>query len=89
LGIVQLAQSALTDGGKIEIVRPLLMRVAHEHSVTVTLWRISGNDRNVLISSAQNNSTFQIQMQVGQRVPIYIGAFGRVLAYHHRLGRGS
>ncbi len=87
LGIVQLAQSALTEGGKIEIVRPLLLRVAQDHEVTVTLWRISGSDRNVLISSAQNNSTFQVQMQVGQRVPMYIGAFGRVLAYHHKLGQ--
>lgn len=87
LGIVQLAQSALTEGGKIEIVRPLLLRIAEDHSVTMTLWRISGSDRNVLISGAQNTSTFQVQMQVGQRVPMYIGAFGRVLAYHHKLGQ--
>jgi DNA-binding IclR family transcriptional regulator len=80
LGIVQLAQGALTAQGKAEVIRPRLQAVADRHGVTVTLWGVAENDRNVLISASQNRSAVQIHMDVGQRLPLYIGAFGRVLA---------
>ncbi len=80
LGIVQLAQGALTDQGKAEVIRPRLQAVAERHGVTVTLWRVAESHRNVLISASQSRSAVQIHMDVGQRLPLYIGAFGRVLA---------
>ena len=80
LGVVQLAQCALSESGKIDVIRPLLHEAAERYGVTMTLWRVADGDRNVLVSVSQSNSTFQIQMQVGQRLPLYIGALGRVLA---------
>ncbi len=80
IGVVQLAQGALSDQGKVEIIRPILQKVADDHGVTVTLWRVAESHRNVLISASQSRSAVQIHMDVGQRLPLYIGAFGRVLA---------
>lgn len=80
LGIVQLAQWSLNDSGKIEVLRPLLQEMAERHQMTVTLWRFGEGDRNVLVSSTQATTAFQLQMKTGQRLPLYIGAFGRVLA---------
>ncbi len=83
LGVVQLAQHALSEDGKVEVVRPLLHGVAERHGVTITMWRFADGDRNVLTSVSQSRTAFQIQMQIGQRLPPYIGAFGRVLAARH------
>ncbi|MFN6978678.1 MAG: IclR family transcriptional regulator [Gemmobacter sp.] len=80
LGIVQLAQGALTAEGKAAVIRPRLQAMSDRHGVTMTLWRVAENDRNVLISASQSRSAVQIHMDVGQRLPLYIGAFGRVLA---------
>jgi DNA-binding IclR family transcriptional regulator len=80
IGIVQLAQAALTDHGKAEVIRPLLQAVSDRHGVTVTLWRVAESHRNVLISASQSRTAVQIHMNVGQRLPLYIGAFGRILA---------
>lgn len=85
IGIVQLAQGALTGQGKADVIRPRLQAVADGHGVTVTLWRVAENHRNVLISASQNRSAVQIHMDVGQRLPLYIGAFGRVLAGANRV----
>jgi len=80
IGVVQLAQGALSEQGKVEVIRPLMQKVADDHGVTVTLWRVAESHRNVLISASQSRSAVQISMDVGQRLPLYIGAFGRVLA---------
>lgn len=80
IGIVQLAQGALTDQGKADVIRPRLQAIADGQGVTVTLWRVAENGRNVLMSASQSRSAVQIHMDVGQRLPLYIGAFGRVLA---------
>jgi DNA-binding IclR family transcriptional regulator len=83
LGVVQLAQAALSDQGKTEVIRPRLQTVAERHRVTMTLWRVADTDRNVLISTSQSRIAVQIHMEVGQRLPLYIGAFGRILAAAH------
>lgn len=80
IGVVQLAQGALSEQGKADVIRPLLQKMADDHGVTVTLWRVAESHRNVLISASQSRSAVQISMDVGQRLPLYIGAFGRVLA---------
>jgi DNA-binding IclR family transcriptional regulator len=89
LGVVQLAQHALSENGKVEVVRPLLHEVAERHGVTVTLWRFAHGDRNVLVSVSQSRAAFQIQMQVGQRLPLYIGAFGRVMAARNGISKAD
>jgi DNA-binding IclR family transcriptional regulator len=89
LGIAQLAQTALSDGGKIEVFRPVIEKIAEAHSVTVTLWRLTDRERNVLISAARSSAAFQIQMPIGQRLPLFIGALGRALAFYRKVTKNE
>ncbi|MER2535600.1 MAG: IclR family transcriptional regulator [Rhizobiaceae bacterium] len=80
LGIMEIAKGATALGGDIGSLRPAMERIAHEHGVTVTLWQPVSEERKVLILSALTRNAMRIQMQVGQRLPILMGATGRVFA---------
>lgn len=80
LGIMEIARAATAIGGDIGVVRPAMERIAQDHGVTVTLWQPIGKDRKVLIMSAQPHNAMRIQMAVGQRLPLLVGATGRLFA---------
>jgi len=87
LGIAQLAHSALSDGGKIEVFRPAIEEIAQTYGVTVTLWKLMDRDRIVLLSVSRSGAHFHIQMPIGQRLPLFIGAFGRALAFYRKISK--
>jgi DNA-binding IclR family transcriptional regulator len=78
LGIMEIAKGATALGGDIGSLRPAMERMAHDHGVTITLWQPVSEERKVLILSALTRNAMRIQMQVGQRLPILMGATGRV-----------
>lgn len=86
LGIMDLARGATALGGDLSAIRPSMERIANEHGVTLTLWQPIGDNRKVLVYSALSRSAMRIQMAVGQRLPMLIGATGRVFAAYSDLG---
>lgn len=80
LGIMDIARGATSLRGDIGSVRPLMEDIANTHSVTVTVWQIVSENRKVLTLSAMNRSAVRIQMSIGQRLPILLGATGRCFA---------
>lgn len=86
-GLVQLAQSVLTQSGRSELIRPLLQQVAQRFSVTVTLWKIESASRSLIVSVTPGTDAIEIHMPVGQRVDLLNGAFGRVYAFHTGISR--
>jgi len=80
LGIIEIAEGATALRGDIGTVRPMMERLADLHGVTLTIWQPVAQNRKLLILSAVNRAATRIQMSVGQRLPIYIGATGRVFA---------
>lgn len=80
LGLLEIARGATAIAGDISAALPLMERIAQKHGVTITLWQPVSRNRKVLILSAVTRSAMRIQMAVGQRLPIYIGATGRVFA---------
>jgi DNA-binding IclR family transcriptional regulator len=80
LGIVELAQSALSEDGKIEIIRPHLQRIADVFDISLTLWSLALRDRMLLTCVVQSSADLQIQIRVGQRLPLLHGAVGRLVA---------
>ena len=54
------------------------LAAAAERGITVTLWRRMGNDRIVLVSSESSPTDLHIYMPLGQRLPILMGASGRL-----------
>lgn len=79
-GIMDIARKATFVGGGIGIVRPFMERIAREHGVTVTLWRRISDTRMMLILAALSPNSTRIQMSIGQRLPLLVGAGGRVVA---------
>jgi DNA-binding IclR family transcriptional regulator len=77
-GVVDLARAAFAQGAELGHILPMMRQLALRHGVTVTLWRPAGPDRMVLTQVAESDQVMRIRMGVGQRLPLLIGAMGRV-----------
>jgi DNA-binding IclR family transcriptional regulator len=84
LGVVKLAEGVLTEAERLVSVRPMLHEIAEQYRVTLLLWRRIGDDRMLLVWVENSSADMQIHLRSGQRLPLLIGATGRVAA--SRLG---
>lgn len=84
-GMMVLAEGVVARGGLQEILRPPMERLARRFGVTVSLWRRIDDDRLQLAISIVSETDVRIQMRVGQRLPCWVGAVGRVMAAHSGL----
>ncbi len=80
LGLARLVGHLVTQGHRLDVARPLMQDFASRFHVTVTLWRQMGNDRIVLVSSESSPTDLRIDMAIGQRLPVLMGASGRLFA---------
>lgn len=80
LGVLDLARAAFAHGGDFTFAAPLLRQLAMRYGVTVTLWKPSGPDRMLLALIEESDAVMRIRMSVGQRLPVLLGAMGRVNA---------
>lgn len=87
MGVVSLAQGALDRQNHIRVLHPVLERLAVTHGVAMNLWQVIGNDRVLLVDRAEPNTTVQISMRIGQRLPLLAGALGRCLAVQSGMTR--
>lgn len=78
LGLAKLVDQLMTQGQRIELARPVMEVLAARFQVTVTLWRRMGLDRIVLVSSVASPTALRIDMPAGQRLPLLMGASGRL-----------
>lgn len=84
-GLVSLSSSVLAAAGIEDRFRHAMERIADEFGVTVSLWRVEGADRMRLALSVVSGRNVNIQMRVGQRLPRWIAAAGRVMAAYSGL----
>lgn len=80
LGLARLVEQLVTQGQRVELAKPYMQELAARFHVTVTLWRRMGVDRIVLVSSEASPTDMRIDMASGQRLPILMGASGRLFA---------
>ena len=80
LGLARLVEQLVTQGQRVQLAIPLLQNLAARLRVTVTLWRRIGSDRIVIVSSAASPTDVRIDMAEGQRLPMLMGASGRLFA---------
>lgn len=78
LGLARLAEQLVTQGHRVQLAMPFMRDLAIECGITVTLWRRMDHDRIVLISSESSPTDLHIYMPLGQRLPILMGASGRL-----------
>lgn len=75
-----LAQRLVAQSLDLSTVRPSMQAVADRWKVTVTLWHRRSAMRMELIAVATCNTAVNIQMPVGQTLPILVGGMGRIMA---------
>lgn len=85
LGLVEMSKGALEKASYVRMMRHHLQELALRHSTTTTLWQRTSGERVVLVDLAESNSTMRIHLSIGQRLPMYIAALGRVMAAHANL----
>lgn len=76
LGLARLVGQLVTQGQRVQLVKPLLQEFAARMRVTITLWRRMGEDRIVIVSSAASPADVRIDMAEGQRFPMHSHADG-------------
>ena len=78
LGLARLVEQLVTQGQRLQLALPHMREQAARFGVTITLWRRMGTDRMVLVHSEASPTDLHINMPTGQRLPILMGASGRL-----------
>jgi len=89
LGLVEIAHSALNGASLVRMIQPLLDRISIDNQVTVTLWQKVRDDRVMMIASAGSGAVISIHMNIGQRLPCFVGALGRCFAAFSGLSKAQ
>lgn len=80
--VADLVNGSLHSIDQRRLIRPHLQQIADKHHITVALWRRDPDEHAVLIDSVESAAAVRIRLDVGQRLPLYIGAMGRCFAAH-------
>lgn len=80
LGLTRLVENFLTEGQRIAAAVPHMADLAAEFSVTMALWKRVASDRIVLVKNVSSPTDLRIEMAEGQRLPMMMGATGRLFA---------
>jgi len=80
IGLTRLVESFLTEGQRVAAVVPHMADIAAEFRVTMALWKRVASDRIVLVKNVSSPTDLRIEMAEGQRLPMMMGATGRLFA---------
>ena len=89
LGFVELAKRTLEKASYVRLIHPHLEEVVSQYDVTATLWQRSGDERVVLVDRVDSDAAIRVHMTIGQRLPLFIAALGRVMAANSGLSRSE
>lgn len=80
MGLTRLVENFLTEGQRVAAVVPHMADLAAEFSVTMALWKRVAPERIVLVKNVSSPTDLRIEMAEGQRLPMMMGATGRLFA---------
>ena len=78
--MTELAHRALRRGEDLNVIRPMMDRLARKRGASILLWRRVGRDVLVLTACAVSDSVLHIRGDVGVQVPLLTGSMGRIMA---------
>ena len=79
-GLIALAEGVLRREATLEVLRPAMTRLASKFGITVVFWEVMEDEHLRLAAFALSDADIRIQMRIGQRLPIWAGAVGRLVA---------
>ncbi|SHM64827.1 transcriptional regulator, IclR family [Roseovarius pacificus] len=65
---------------QIDLIRPELQRLSADHNSLICLWQITETERVVLVDRIATGRNVRVDMPLGARLPVYVGAVGRCYA---------
>ncbi len=77
---IDIARSALDPANAFQLVRGEVARIARQQGATTSLWRVTSNERLVLLGHVDSGEGTRIDLSPGQRLPMLAGAGGRCVA---------
>jgi DNA-binding IclR family transcriptional regulator len=81
LGLAMAEMAAgLLGTSHAELIRPELERLALSYEALILLWRVTEDNRLVLIDRAHSQSAVRVEIELGYRMPLLAGAIGRCVA---------
>jgi DNA-binding IclR family transcriptional regulator len=86
-GIGKLTTSALTKAQAFAAVETRMRDYSIRNNATVTVWEQEDEDHMLLILQTVGRGILSLSFKPGQRLPLLIGAMGRVMAGHGGLPR--
>lgn len=79
LAVAELA-AGLLGMSHAELIRPELQQLALKYEMIIVLWRVTEDGHIVLIDRAYSPAAVRVEMAVGIRLPMLVGAVGRCVA---------
>lgn len=86
LAIAELAAGFL-GMSHAELIRPEMRQLALKYEMMIVLWRVTEDGHIVLVDRAYSPTAVRVEMPVGIRLPMLVGAVGRCIAAALGLGR--
>ena len=88
LGVLEFS-APLLGTGQADLFRPELEKLSVEHRSLIGLWKITPNERIVLVDRVVGLNIVRVDMSIGSRLPAFVGAVGRCVAATRRLSHSE
>ena len=79
----------LLGTNQIDLLQPRLVALSEAHRTLIGLWKVTPGDRIVLVDREVEGSVVRVDMQLGSRLPAFVGAIGRCIAASRSLSRAD
>jgi len=79
MGILEISMP-LIGLNQVDIIRPSLEELSLKHRALIGLWKITPQDRIVLVDRLVKGNVVHVDMMLGSRLPTLVGAVGRCIA---------
>jgi len=84
MGILEISMP-LIGLNQVDIIRPSLEELSLKHRALIGLWKITPQDRIVLVDRLVKGNVVHVDMMLGARLPTLVGAVGRCIAANRDL----
>lgn len=88
LGVLEFS-APLLGMDQTRLIHPELERLAADHNALIALWKITPQERIILVDRVVGTNVVRVDMASGSRLPAYVGAIGRCFAATKDLSRGE
>ena len=84
-GLLAMVGPVIASASIDQIFRESMSTLSNQYGITTSLWKTVNPERIELVACISSSQNMSIQMRLGQRMPRWVGAAGRVMAAFSKL----